>query len=87
MEIFGQKKFSSPEEEIVFLRTEIAKRESVLLSRSKEIDRADHETIGREVMREYAEHDPSIVLEKDHALHPHAITESHQTVELATHNV
>ena len=54
MELMGQKKFSSAEEEIAFLRNEIAKRERDFLSRSKESDHADHETIGKQVVREYA---------------------------------
>ena len=68
MELVPQKKFSSPEEEIAFLRNEIAERERALLSRSKEIDHADHETIGKQVIRVYTEHDPSMILEKSHAL-------------------
>lgn len=87
MELMGQKKFSSPEEEIAFLRNEIAKRERDFLSRSKESDHADHETIGKQVMREYAEHDPSVVLEKNHMLTHHKLTESQQSVDIATHKV
>ena len=87
MEIFGKKKFSSAEEEIAFLRSEVARREQELLSRNKEMDHADRETIGTEVIREYAEHDPTLVLDKKHTLAPHALAESHQHVETATHKV
>ncbi len=87
MELMPQKKFSSPEEEIAFLRSEIAKRERVLLERNAEADSADYETIGKQVMREYGEHDPSVVLEKKNILDPHGVAESHQSLETATHKV
>ncbi len=87
MEIPQKEKFSSPEEEIAFLRSEIAKRERDALSRSSEMDHADHETIGKEVIKEYAEHDPSMVLDKNHVITEHHLTESHQAVEVATHKV
>jgi hypothetical protein len=87
MELFGKKKFSSPEEEIAFLRTEIARREREVLERNKGIDVADQETIGKAVMREYAEHDPTILLEKKHILSPHAVAESYGSLEVATHKV
>ncbi len=87
MELMSQKKFSSPEEEIAFLRGEIARREQVMLSRSKEMDHTDRETIGTEVMREYAEHDPSVILEKKHAFTPHTLSLTHAGVEVAQNKV
>lgn len=83
----NQKKFSSPEEEIAFLRNEIARREQTLVARSKEVDHADRETIVKTVMREYNEHDPSVILEKHHVLPAQALAESHQNVEVASHKV
>lgn len=82
-----QKKFSSPEEEIAFLRNEIAKRERDFVGRNTEADATDHETIGKQVMREYGEHDPSVILDKDHALDKQSVSESHKTIETATHKV
>jgi hypothetical protein len=87
MEIMRQKKFSSPEEEVIFLRNEIARREREALTRTKELDHADRETIGKEVLREYHEHDPSVILEKNHMLDRHGLAMSHQVVELATQKV
>ena len=92
MEIGPGKKFASPEEEIAFLRAEVARREQELLSRNKEIDRTDIETVGKNVLREYGEHNPEVILEKDHALSEHAIrsaaesasTSMHRTEELVT---
>ena len=85
MESFPQKKFSSPEEEITFLRNEIARREREVLTRNKELDSTDRETLSRAVIREYAEHDPSIVLDKKHMFTPHAVLESRGFVETAPH--
>lgn len=87
MEFPSQKKFSSAEEEIAFLRGEIARREQELLSRNREIDHVDYETLGKEVIREYAEHDPSLVLDQEHTFTPHAIAESHQYIEITTHKI
>jgi hypothetical protein len=69
-EQFGGQKFSSPEEEIAYLRERIAARERELLSRSGEVDHADYETIARAELREYAEHPPETVLEKSHRMEP-----------------
>ena len=87
MEILGHKKFSSPEEELVFLRSEIARKERELLARSREVDHVDHETLGKEVIRSYAEHDPEMILHAEHALPKHALAESHQHLEVTTHKV
>ncbi len=87
MEIFPKKKFASPEEEIAFLREEVARREHELLLKRKEVDSTDRETIGKEVVRQYAEHDPSVVLESQHILPKHDIAESHQYIETATDKV
>ncbi len=85
MESFPQKKFSSPEEEIAFLRNEIARREQEVLARNKELDGMDRETVSRAVIREYAEHDPSVILDKGHMFTPHAVLESRGAVETAPH--
>ena len=87
MEIPHKEKFSSPEEEIAFLRNEIARRERDVLARTNEMDHVDQETIGREVIREYGEHDPGVVIHKKHTITHEDLTESHQAVEVATHKV
>lgn len=87
MELFGKKSFSSPEEEIAFLREEIARREREVLARTPETDPAHHETIGREVLKEYGEHSPDLLLHKKHALSPFATAESHSAVEIAPDKV
>lgn len=87
MEIPSEKKFSSPEEEIAFLRSEIASRERVLLERNKEVDATDIETLGKEVMQEYGEHDASHILSKNHALEHHEVVQSTESVSVATQKV
>ncbi len=87
METMPEKKFSTPEEEIAFLRQEIARREQSLLERNKEVDRADIETVGKGVMEEYAEHDPTMLLEKKHLLSAHELAQSVELVSTTTHKV
>lgn len=62
------KQFSSPEEEIAFLREQIAQRERALLERTPEIDPTDIETVGRQELREYGSFTPHSILHKDHEL-------------------
>ncbi len=78
MEITPSKKFSSPEEEIAFLRQQIAQREQVLLERNRALDATDRETVGRRVMREYSEFSPEVILESKHKLPPETL---HQAAE------
>lgn len=87
MEILKQNKFASAEEEIAFLRTEVARREQELLERNKNIDSTDRETIGTGVMREYSEHQPELILEKKHALGEHELMNAKASLETATYKV
>ena len=64
--------FKNPEDELVFLRAQIAEKEKTLSVRSMESDR---EKVAGEVIREYAKTDPAQALHKDQALKP-AETES-----------
>ncbi len=73
MELLPKQQFSSPQEEIAFLKEEIARRERALLERNKDIDTADIETVGREVIQHYSEHEPSQLLHKDHAFESHEL--------------
>ncbi len=73
MELFPKKQFSSPQEEITFLKNEIARRERELLDRTKDIDSVDIETIGKEVISDYSEHEPNKLLHKEHAMDEHEL--------------
>lgn len=64
----NQYQFSSPEEELKYLREKIALRERELLARSPEIDQADIETVGRQELKEYAQFTPKMILDQEHGL-------------------
>lgn len=85
MEFGERKQFASPEEEIAFLRQEIAKRERTMLERNKDIDAADIETLGKEVVESYAEHEPSMILTKDHAMPAHELRGHVELVSTTKH--
>lgn len=74
-------KFSTPEEEINFLREQIAKKEQELLGRSAEVDVADTETIARQEINEYVSFTPKLILEGGYELQGKDLVESIQTVE------
>ncbi|MEN9922164.1 MAG: hypothetical protein RL097_440 [Candidatus Parcubacteria bacterium] len=78
------KKFSSPEEEIAFLRQQIAERERVLLERSATIDSADIETLGREQLKEYVTFTPKMVLDPKYELADEALVQSVELVSTAS---
>lgn len=59
-----QQQFRSPEEEIAFLRAQIAEREREILSRTTEVDRSDVEVVGKQELKEYVSFTPKMVLDK-----------------------
>ena len=73
--------FSSPEEEIAFLREQIAKQERELLGRNLEADQADFETIGKQELREYVTFTPQSVLHKEHRPTPEDEVEALTRIE------
>ncbi len=68
------KLFSSPEDEIQYLRQQIAVRERELMSRNAEVDAADIETIARQEIREYGSFTPKVILSQEQQLSPHALS-------------
>lgn len=77
------KQFSSPQEEIDFLRHQIAEKERELLGRSAEVDTADVETLGKEQIKEYTSFTPKMVLDPEYELQGQALQESVNSVEVA----
>lgn len=77
-------KFSSPEEEIAFLRQQVAERERALLERSAGVDDADVETIGREQLTEYISFTPKMVLDPSYELQGRDLAESFEVVSTAS---
>ncbi|MFT7645245.1 MAG: hypothetical protein ACI9BF_000922, partial [Candidatus Paceibacteria bacterium] len=76
-------KFSTPEEEISFLRQQIAEREQELLQRSSGIDNADVETVGKEQIKEYVGFTPKLVLDSSYELKNEELVGSIKMVETA----
>ncbi len=62
------KQFSSPEEEIAFLRQQIAQKERDLLERAPEADAEELQTVARQELREYGTFTPNTVLAKEQQL-------------------
>ena len=77
------KQFSSPEEELIYLREKIALRERELLLRNPETDAADTETIARQEIREYASFTPQVILDRAHALDSHTLATSVEQVAVS----
>lgn len=61
-------KFTSPEEEIEYLRGQIALREQALHERSAVVDPLDIETVAKEQLREYSAFTPKAVLVPEQAM-------------------
>lgn len=78
-------RFKTPEEEISYLREQIAEKERTLLERSAEVDHTDVETIGKEQLQEYVSFTPKMVLDREYELQGQELMESVHTVETA-HN-
>lgn len=77
------KQFSTPEEEILFLRQQIAERERVLLNRVPEVDKSDVETIGREQIKEYVSFTPKVILNPEYELKGKELADSVEMVATA----
>ncbi len=77
-------KFTSPEEEIAFLRSQIANKERELLSREPEADSSSLEVAGREGIREYVSFTPQAVLHSEYELSDLEVAQSAKLTEVAT---
>lgn len=77
------KQFSSPDEEIEYLRRRIAERERDILSRSPEIDRADVETIGKQEIKQYVSFTPKLVLDKNYQLTDEELRHSSELIAVS----
>jgi len=73
--------FGSPEEEIAFLRGEIAKKERELLIRQPEADRSEMAVLAKETLHEYGTFTPNAILAKSHQLNEHEMARAVAAVE------
>lgn len=76
-------KFASPEEEIAFLREQIAAKERALLERVPEAEMATLEEASRQTLHEYGMFTPASVLQADYELKDERLTEKLESVELS----
>ena len=86
-ESFERKQFSSPEEEIAYLRDRIASRERELHARGGEMDHEDMKAVARQELREYAEHSPEVILPAHRQLMPAFVRGLQEHVVDAKHKV
>lgn len=77
------KQFSSPEQEIEFLRTQIAQRERELLDRMPEIDKVDVESMGRQELKNYNSFTPKMVLDQGYELSSNDIDRSAEAIAIS----
>lgn len=79
----GPKQFSTPQEEIEYLRKRIAERERDLFSRTPEVDQADVETVGRQELQEYTSFTPKMLLHKEYEFSDEQVAHSVEGVSVA----
>jgi len=79
----GPKQFQSPEEEIAFLREQIAFKERELLARAPEADHKELETVAKKQLHEYGTFTPNSVLKGDHQMDEPEVTAAAAAVEVA----
>jgi hypothetical protein len=73
-------KFSTPEEELEFLRNRIAERERELLERSNEADSIDIETVGKEEIKDYTDFTPKVILHPEYELQGEDLANSVESI-------
>lgn len=80
-----QRRFASPEEEIAYLREQIALRERSVLDRSIHADHHELLAAGKDALRDYAEHAPSMVLAPKHQMSEHEARGHAEMIDAAMH--
>jgi len=80
-------KFSTPEEEVEFLRAQLAEKERVVLERQPEIDTSDREAIGRQEIKSYTEFTPKVILDPSYQLSNQEMAEATATIETSHYPV
>ncbi len=78
------KQFTSPEEEIAYLRQQIAAKERTLLDRAPEADDMELETIAKKEIHEYGTFTPNAVLAKEHQLPQEEVVAHAEQLNIAT---
>lgn len=79
----GPKQFTSPQEEIAYLRNQIAEKERGLLDRAPEADHLEMETIAKKEIFEYGTFTPSAVLSAEHQLPEQELAAAVEQINIA----
>ena len=77
-------KFSSPEEEIAFLRQQLADSERVLYERAPEADQAEIETINKQQLKEYISFTPKMVLQPEYEIQGEELARSVESLDTSS---
>ncbi len=76
-----RQQFSSPQEEIEFLRAQIAARERELIAKQPEADHIDFETVAKAELREYSMFTPRVVLTGERIIAGHELSSLQNHIE------
>ena len=76
-------KFSSPQEEVDYLRAQLAEKERTVLERQPEIDNSERAALGREAMKEYHQFTPQVILDPSFEFNEQEMAEASATFETA----
>jgi hypothetical protein len=77
------KQFASPEEEVAFLREQLAQKEREVIDRTPDLDDAERATIAKEQLKEYTQFTPKLVLDKNYQLDDLAVAATAAHLETA----
>lgn len=75
------KQFSSPEEEIQYLRQQIASKEREMLQRTPEISPGEQESIAKQEIKEYVSFTPKMILDPEYEIKGKELAESVSIME------
>ena len=78
------RQFSNPEQEVAFLREQLAERERALMERQPDIDTPEHESLGRQELRDYSTFTPKAILHPEYELAAPEVAAAVHTVEVAS---
>ena len=77
------KQFTNPQEEIAYLRQQIASKERDLLDRTPEADQMEMETVAKQEIFEYGTFTPNTVLSEEHQLPTQELTAHAEQVDIS----
>jgi hypothetical protein len=83
MHMEGTPRFSSPEEEIQYLREQIAIKERELLERTPEVDDFEAEAVAKQQLKEYVSFTPKSVLDASYEIKEQEMAESVELISTA----